>query len=711
MSVINTNVKSLVAQDSIMKSNRTLSTAMERLSTGKRINGAADDAAGLSIATRMDAQVRGLTQAIRNANDGISIMQTTEGALEEVTAMLQRMRELAVQSGNDSNNATDRKAMQDEVDQLKKEIDRVASTTQFNNMNLLDGTYKNKQFQIGDKAGQTMSVSVDSAKTIDLGKGGSDTTANTLISARLDFETAATDDIKAGQIKINDVALSAFTAGTDDIEDIINDINGKKLGVKASGFNTVVADTVGTGVTANNDLRIKVLALGAATETTYSISASNSMAELVDNINKEAGGAVQASLNAEGKLVLANETGATIKILDNGAVKQSGFTATSEKAYQGFLKLESTDGNPIRIENGDLSNTTVETRDVLSKIGFRASVRNNTTDGYTVRGAGIASANAATAWVDGDLKINGVNIYSQQVATTSLQGKVDVINAFTSQTGVKASLYAEQTYKTAGLAAKKADDLYVNGVKASLSGAAAADATAQEVVDAINGIKNQTNVTARLEGTNIVVTGRDSTQVSLGFRKAADGTQTGATSTLFVSGAAADATIINAGIQLDSETNTPISIQLSDAADGNIGSGRAVGSRANAFGLLEQNVGAADFDTNASTINPFGSQALARISVTSTDSAANAIGVIDNAIQQINQSRSKLGAIQNRLEKTVNNLTNVVTNTQQSRSRIQDTDYGVETTNLAKAQIIQQAATAMLAQANQSPQTVLSLLK
>ena len=142
MSVVNTNVKSLVAQDSLMKSGRAMATAMERLSTGKRINSAKDDAAGLSISNRMDAQIRGLTMAVKNANDGISLMQTAEGALDEVTNSLQRMRELAVQAVNGTNNAQDRAALDAEVQQLKSEIDRTAKTTQFNSINLLDGSFK-----------------------------------------------------------------------------------------------------------------------------------------------------------------------------------------------------------------------------------------------------------------------------------------------------------------------------------------------------------------------------------------------------------------------------------------------------------------------------------------------------------------------------------------------------------------------------------------
>jgi len=137
MSVINTNLKSLQAQDALNINNRKLSTAMQRLSTGTRINSAADDAAGLSISTRMDSQVRGLNMAIKNANDAMSVTQTAEGAIDEVTNILQRMRELSVQSASDTNNAEDRSNLNQEVEQLSAEIDRIAGTTQFNNMNIL----------------------------------------------------------------------------------------------------------------------------------------------------------------------------------------------------------------------------------------------------------------------------------------------------------------------------------------------------------------------------------------------------------------------------------------------------------------------------------------------------------------------------------------------------------------------------------------------
>ncbi len=169
MAVINTNIKSLITQDALTINNRHLSTAMERLSTGYRINSASDDAAGLAISTRMESQIKGLTMAVKNAHDGISVIGTAEGAMEEITAMLQRMRELAIQSSNDTNSEKDRKYLQDEVDQLIREINRISETTQFNSMNILDGSWNCKVFQIGANKGQTMNVSIGSMSTEVLG--------------------------------------------------------------------------------------------------------------------------------------------------------------------------------------------------------------------------------------------------------------------------------------------------------------------------------------------------------------------------------------------------------------------------------------------------------------------------------------------------------------------------------------------------------------
>jgi flagellin len=169
--VINTNVMSLTAQRNLATSGRDMATALQRLSSGLRINSAKDDAAGLAISQRLSAQVRGLNQATRNASDAISLSQTAEGALDAISQNLQRMRELSVQSANSTNSASDRAALQLEVKQLKAEIDRVAAQTQFNGINLLDGSFMNRAFQVGADANQTIVIdAIDSARTSALGQ-------------------------------------------------------------------------------------------------------------------------------------------------------------------------------------------------------------------------------------------------------------------------------------------------------------------------------------------------------------------------------------------------------------------------------------------------------------------------------------------------------------------------------------------------------------
>lgn len=169
---INTNVASLNAQRNMGTSQANLNKSMQRLSSGLRINSAKDDAAGLAISDRMTAQIRGLNQASRNANDGISLAQTAEGALQESTNILQRIRELAVQSANDTNSASDRSSLNDEVTQLKAELDRIAQTTEFNGKAVIDGTMTDATFQVGANAGtsQTISFSIESARAADLGE-------------------------------------------------------------------------------------------------------------------------------------------------------------------------------------------------------------------------------------------------------------------------------------------------------------------------------------------------------------------------------------------------------------------------------------------------------------------------------------------------------------------------------------------------------------
>ena len=167
--VVNTNISSLTAMRSLAESDSMLETAMERLSSGKRINSASDDAAGLAIVERMTAQINGLNMAIKNANDGISLTQSVEGALVEVTDMLQRLRELSVQAANDSNTGTDRRYIQEEVTLLLAEITRVSTNTRYNGEKVLDGSFINKSLHVGTEGRVRIQISVDNVAASSLG--------------------------------------------------------------------------------------------------------------------------------------------------------------------------------------------------------------------------------------------------------------------------------------------------------------------------------------------------------------------------------------------------------------------------------------------------------------------------------------------------------------------------------------------------------------
>jgi flagellin len=682
MSVINTNVKALTAQKAIQENSRTLTTAMERLSTGKRINSAKDDAAGLAISTRMEAQTRGLNMAIRNANDGISLMQTGEGAMNEVTDILQRMRELAVQSVNGTNNDSDRTALNDEVVQLKAEIDRIATTTEFNSQKLLDGSFKGKTLQIGDKADQTLKIDIGSLKLKDLGMGSPAGAADAIVGGRTSIAA-----VGAGDILINDQEFDAI-ATTDDLEDIITNINTNVDNVTASGFNVVVAKNIGDGVTTDGQLDITVRALGASADTVYSISASENMDELVANINAEAGAVVQASVNDEGKLVLSNSTGASITVTDGSATAAtydggSGFLATAT-TFKGFLKLESDDGNPVRISMGD-GGTIAD----LESLGFRPTTSDvgSANDAYTVTGDKLTSTGVATAWGASDIKINGTAIYSSEIDTDSFQGKLDAINNFSADTGVIASAYIDQSFAVtdANVAALSTGaTLAFNGTTVFTG---TGSGTVGDVITAINLKTTETGITAEETTDGFRLTGSNVQSLTV------VGTTAVAALTAFTAGTT------YASIRLDSASNTPISIELGDD------------STVAEHGFLEANVGAADHQVNGATMGTGAGNNLSGLNIATASSATAALGTIDKAMGTVSDMRSKLGAMQNRLNSTVDNLSNVVTNTEAARSRIQDTDYATETTALAKSQIIQQAATAMLAQANQQPQSVLSLLQ
>lgn len=542
MAVINTNSLSLLTQNNLNKSQSSLGTAIERLSSGLRINSAKDDAAGQAIANRFTSNIRGLTQAARNANDGISIAQTTEGALNEINNNLQRVRELTVQASSEGNKQTDLDSIQDEIQQRLDEIDRVSSQTQFNGVKVLASTDSLK-IQVGANDGETISLDLKeiNSKTLGLdgfnvnGKGG---VANTAASSA--------DLVSAGFVKQGTTNEYQGSAG-------LKDATGAN--VLGSLANNGVVTTAATVTT--NGLGV------AATGNTYTYDSANK------SFKFDAAGVTVADAQTYLNPKAGDSTKASIEI---GGTKQDVLIAK--------------DGSMTAADDG-------------------AALFLDTTGNLTKNSAGTPPA-ATLAGLATSAKISTIKTASGTLTSTST-------------------------------------DFAVTG--ASIS------------ADALNSITAGTAYTA---GTHSV---------------AANGKVT-----VTAGGAAAF-------VGKDDALTTNNTVSFFAQADGSITNGSGKAAFKQADGTIT---------TDAKT---------------ATAKTANPLETLDGAVNKIDSLRSSLGAIQNRFNSTVTNLNNTVNNLTEARSRIQDADYATEVSNMSRAQILQQAGTSVLSQANQVPQTVLSLLR
>jgi len=525
--VINTNTAAMVAQAAQAKTNKAMDTAMERLSTGQRINSAADDAAGLAISNRMDAQIKGLQMAMRNAGDAQSLIDTTEGAHDEITNILQRMREIAVQSANDTNVASDRANLQSEMDQLLAEIDRISTQTTWNGMSLMNGTFTSKQFQIGAEAGQDVTVNVSNAASNAIGNYAYEAEGNLYVDAA-------------------DVSTGAFTADTYTI----------------------------SGVKGNADV-----------------------AMLANDTAKE----FAAAINAKSHLTGVSAKSVTNVLITAGAVTDS----TATEAVSGTVSV--------------------------------------------------------------DLDINDVSITSAAITSSDMRGLRDAINAISAQTGVTAKMGSSNADLI--LTDIDGDDIIIDNFETdddgTILGVATlkADGSTSAVGAGTSSNRSEAIATDKYGSITVLEDGSGGTA---GFQRVAIGGST----TLTSSGAFT----VTGGAALTGNDAT---------AAGHLKATSATGSLS----------------------------AVSTASIRTAALAETAITSIDGAIEMISSRRADLGAISNRLDHTINNLSNIKVNTESSQSRIQDADFAAETSNLTKAQILSQAATAMLAQANASKQSVLSLLQ
>jgi flagellin len=571
--MINTNVQSISAQNSIARAQNEQNTAMERLTTGKRINTAADDAAGLAIANKMTSQVKGLNQAVRNANDGISMLQTAAGGLEETNNILQRMRELAVQSASGTYDQGNRDSMQAEVTQLQAELERIADTTTFNGQKILDGSQSNTSLQVGSNSNETIDFSIGSTAASDLGSGrGADIIGD---------ETTGLAGIQglAGDITINgqtidNTAFNATSAST--MEKALDILS--VAGVEATSFVETFATstTNGTGALAAGQTINFALTENDGSVTTYNVANTNNLTEFVDAINKNSDGRLNASINDDGSFRISADNAANLAITATGATLATvtGLSA-AEATANARISLELTDEN-----DADGINIAYATAADARVLGIDARAGNGAVTGTTA-GSIAAGFNA------GDITINGVEL-------------------------------------------------------GAVAGGTNSTAMAANIVSSINALSVETGVTATVAAAVISLTSADGKEITIEY----DGAATQAITGLQSNGDA------------ESQTKTVSNIDVSSAAG-----------------------------------------------------AQKAIGILDDAISEVSKIQGELGAVNNRLDFTVSNLSNVSENAESARSRIQDADFAAESANLSRAQVLQQAGQAMLAQANSAPQQVLSLLQ
>lgn len=322
--IINTNTASMSAQRQIMRSGSELDLATSRLSSGKRINSAADDAAGLAISGRMTSQIRGLDQAVRNANDGISMIQVAEGALNETTNMLQRIREISIQAANGIYSDGDRLTLNAEVKQLLSQIDFVSNNTEFNGRKILDGSGSQVDLQVGAEANQTVSFKIPKMDTKSLGITGN---SGDLMGAQMsvDGHGSLSSGIPASAIKINGKAIDPAPVGTK-VSDLLTSINTSFADIEASAMVVTQAEDVGTGILSGaQSLSITAVTL-QGDSVTYSVSNTNNMEELVARINEKTGNLIQAAIGAYGKLELSSSSLATFTVVDSSGGVASGIS-------------------------------------------------------------------------------------------------------------------------------------------------------------------------------------------------------------------------------------------------------------------------------------------------------------------------------------------------------------------------------------------------
>lgn len=704
--VINTNLSSLVAQRHLNQNRQAQDIALGRLASGLRLNSAKDNAAGFANAIQFDTKISSTLASVRNVNDGISLLQTAEGTLGVITASLQRIRELALQAVNGNNNEVDRAALDEEAQQLIKEIESAASNASFNGQKLLDGSFSRQTFQAGVDIGETIEVSIPNTTTGSLG---------TSLTAGISSTRGSRSifPFTRGDVIINSVEIGDSLGGDDKLSTVSPEISAiaKAAAInRASSLTGVTArvdsNTVGySGPTATNasvaatTININGVAINVSTNS--GLSADVNRQSVFSAINAVSGSTQVSAVdtgNTNTGISLVATDGRNIQYDDNSSgisaavgVGNSGLA----QIYTGTFTLTSESGSSIELDQ--------RFRDSHLITGLRSGTFSGSNS------VAIGKRVSSQALALGDLVINGVSVgassslddtSSSTAKGASAIAKAAAINVVSEQTGVVARALSNVVIGyiiTPGNNRQESVD--INGVNVDINFSASDTAAdiARKVVSSVNKHTGLTGVTAEV----VVDPHFGAGSIGPSFRlEAVDGRNiTFENQTANIS--EAGFSTVEPPIPSVINTNNPhlSAIELVSAGKITLSSTTASGGIANA-GFSVGEFG----DTDESTPLKFASIA--------TVSEANLVlTAVDNSLKRVAFLQSQLGGLQNRFVSNVDNLLNQQENLTTAVSRIRDADFAQETANLAKTQVLQQASISVLAQANLRPQQVLKLLE
>lgn len=700
--LINTNVASLTAQRAIAGSQNELTTAMERLSTGSKINSASDDAAGLAMSQRMTAQIQGLNMAIKNSSDGIAMTKSIEGAIAEVSDMLQRMRELSIQAANGTNSASDRTYLQDEVNLLIQEVTRISANTRYNGSLILDGTFINKQLQVGIEEGEHITFSVDSIAAKQIG-------AHTLIGNGVNPEAPAGDAPNNSMTTAEDIEIFGYL-GSKTVESSSQDTS-KEVAEKV---NLMTAET---GVKAYAKT-YAALSSGDTTARTYNIKingyqtgnfiiSSTDVGDAVDAVNRISGSSGVTAKVENNKVILFDADGDDITI-ENTKVGTNFVDLVVEKLGEDGA-VTNTIGQPVRLGEGATETNTLATFTQTTGVVTNFSNATHTiTDGTTtlsfVQGAGATDVSlqegfrSATGYADFkyDIAISGTTV-------TYTAREPGVIQPAEQPSLVPASaILGQEGSTTAVIAGASADATRISGTLKFVS----ANSFSVEQAGGTKATFTQTHgsLAAYVSGSHTLSDGKTTLTINQGVAPAP-------TTAELVTSFQAAAGYANFAYDISADGTTGFTFTAKSAGairtadqpvltpNGATPGALTVGTAGDQLGYF------ADGSQTAALVD------LTQVKISTEAGASDAISIIDAALDKVAQMRSDLGAIENRMEHTISNLMNIAEKTADSRSRLQDADFALESARLAKNQVLQQAGTSMLSQANQMSQLVMELLR